>query len=277
MNTDKKVVGIIGCGNMGAALVENLQKKLQLKSILVFDVDKMKQVGLEKSFSLSGTSSLAELASESDIVIIAVKPQDIEGVLKELNFKDKLIISIAAGISLDFMEKFLGQESMLVRAMPNLNALIGKSVTATCSNAAAGSGGLKIAEEIFKCVGEVVSVKDSQMNAVTAISGSGPAFVAYLYPDVGIEEIEKVMFNNAIGFGIDGKNAAVLASTTTSGTLAILGINFDPVTLIKRVSSKGGTTEAGMKVLEQKGKTEAALSEAIRAAEKRAGELSRRS
>jgi len=276
MNTDKKVIGIIGCGNMGAALVENLKKKLQLKSILVFDVDKAKQAGLEKSFDVSGSLSLAELASGSDIVIIAVKPQDIESVLKDLKLLDQLVISIAAGISLGFMEGSFKQKVSLVRAMPNLNALVGKGVTALCANASAGPSGLKTAQEIFECVGKVVCVAESQINAITAISGSGPAFIAALLKNLKEDSIKQVMIQEALHFNIDLKTADILAQATIEGTLVMLK-NFDPEMLIKRVSSKGGTTEAGMKVLEQKGKTEAALSEAIRAAEKRAGELSRRS
>ena len=277
MTIENKTIGIIGCGNMGSALVENLKNKLRVKEIFVFDVDKTKQEKLVKSFSVFGSPNLSVLIVQSDILVIAVKPQDIIEVLKEIKAtSSKIIITMAAGVSLVFMESMLGKNSAIVRAMPNLNALIAKSVTALCANKAAGQQGLKAAQEIFATVGAVVFVKDDQMNAVTAISGSGPAFVAYLMNSLGRDSLERVMVQEGARFKIDLKTAQVLARETVEGTVVHLKTNFDPDMLIKRVSSKGGTTEAGMKVLEEKGKSEEALREAIRAAEKRAAELSRR-
>ena len=158
--------------------------------------------------------------------------------------------------------------------MPNINALIARSVTALSANKTAGEDGLKSAQELFKAVGEVVTVPESQMNAVTAVSGSGPAFVAYLLKDLDPEALERVFIKEALHFKIEPSTAEILAKMTISGTRDMLSVNFDAGILIKRVSSKGGTTEAGMKVLESRGKTEEALAEAIRAAQKRAQELS---
>ncbi|MEK7849244.1 MAG: pyrroline-5-carboxylate reductase [Candidatus Omnitrophota bacterium] len=273
----RKAIGIIGCGNMGSALVDNLMKMGVNLTLFVFDKDKEKEHSLAKGFNLRVFDSVSSLASRSDCIIIAVKPQDMESVLAQMaGISGKLIISIAAGITLGYIESIIGDNSAIVRAMPNLNALIGMSVTALSANPKVGQDDLKLAEAIFKAVGEVVFVKDSQMDAVTAVSGSGPAFVAYLLKDLCEEALERIFIKEAVFLGIEALTAEILAKQTISGTRQMLKVNFDADILIKRVSSKGGTTEAGMKVLEKNGKTEYALSEAIRAACKRAGELSRR-
>ncbi|MFH0941310.1 MAG: pyrroline-5-carboxylate reductase [Candidatus Omnitrophota bacterium] len=274
----RKAIGIIGCGNMGSALVDNLMKTGVSLTLFVFDKDKEKENSLAKGFNLRVFDSVASLASRSDCIIVAVKPQDIESVLTELaGISGKLIISIAAGITLDYIESIIGDDSAIVRAMPNLNALIGRSVTALSANPGVSQDDLKLAEAIFKAVGEVVFVKDSQMDAVTAVSGSGPAFVAYLLKDLGEEALERIFIKEAVNLGIEAKVAEILAKQTISGTRQMLKVNFDADILIRRVSSKGGTTEAGMRVLEEKGKTEEALSGAIKAACKRAQELAKRS
>ena len=273
----KKKIGVIGCGNMGFALVENLRKRSASLEIFVFDKDQEKQNSLVKGFKVQPSVAIQTLASLCDVIIIAVKPQDIDDVLFLLkNISGKLVISIAAGVTISSLESFLTDKVAVVRAMPNLNALIGRSVTALSFNSAVDEEDKNLALEIFQAVGEVVFVKESLMNAVTAISGSGPAFVAYLIKGLGEGALNKIFVQEAEKFGIEHSIALKLANGTVSGTQEMLRINLDSDILIKRVSSKGGTTEAGMKVLEQKGKTKAALSEAIQVACQRAGELSRR-
>ncbi len=274
---NKLKIGMIGCGNMGSALVENLKKNRVVENLFVLDKENSKTEALAKGFGAVVCKDIEDIKEKSQILIIAVKPQDIDTILGPLkHLRDKLIISIAAGITLDFLESILGKDVMVVRAMPNLNALIAKSVTAICANKSAGRVGLEQAKQIFSSIGEVVIVDDSKMNAVTAISGSGPAFVAYLYPDLSLNEIESVMEEEADNFGIEIAKAKVLASVTTQGTLAMIKGNLDPGMLIKRVSSKGGTTEAGMNILTKSKKNKDALRLAIKAAEKRAHELARR-
>ena len=273
----KKKIGVIGCGNMGSALVENLRKRSAALEIFVFDKDQEKQNSLVKGFRVQPSVAIETLASFCDVIVIAVKPQDIDDVLSLLKgISGKLVISIAAGVTISSLESFLTDKVAVVRAMPNLNALIGRSVTALSFNSAVDEEDKNLALEIFQAVGEVVFVKESLMNAVTAISGSGPAFVAYLIKDLGEGALRKIFVQEAEKFGIQHSIALILANGTVSGTQEMLRVNLDPDILIKRVSSKGGTTEAGMAILEQKGKTTAALSEAIQVACQRAGELSRR-
>jgi pyrroline-5-carboxylate reductase len=275
MMTDK-AIGLIGCGNMGSALVENFQNKCRPKALFVFDKDQAKSEALKQRLRVTVSRGVNELVSDSDVVIIAVKPKDIAVLLKKMKgFQNKLLISIAAGITLSYIRQFLKGEAAFIRAMPNINALAGLSVTALACGEAVSASDRQVAEEIFTAVGKVVFVKEPQMDAVTAISGSGPAFAAHFLSispqDQGV--VMQVFVQEAEHFHIKPETARVLAEETIAGTLEMLSVNCDAAVLIQRVSSKGGTTEAGMKVLKQKGRTPEALREAIRAAYKRAREL----
>ncbi|MFH0876605.1 MAG: pyrroline-5-carboxylate reductase [Candidatus Omnitrophota bacterium] len=271
----KKSIGLIGCGNMGSALAENLKKKAQPKEIFVVDKDKERQESLVRRFGVKSCASVRELVSQSDVLILAVKPQDLQAVATDLRgISGKLIISIAAGVSLATLEEKISKKTALVRAMPNLNALIGRSVTALCPNRLADKEDVDVATEIFMAVGDVVFIQESQMNAFTAVAGSGPAFVAYM-KDTKNDVLERILTQEAERLGLDHNTATTSAAGTIAGTREMMRVNLDPDILIKRVSSKGGTTEAGMKVLEEKGKTEQALSEAIQAAHRRANELAK--
>ncbi len=276
MSDQGVTLGIVGCGNMGAALATFIPRRLSSWSFLVHDIDTARQDGLVRHAGVRAASSLADLAQVSDIVLVAVKPQDIGPVLAALRSRPQtLVISIAAGVTLAYLEKALAGGAV-VRAMPNLNALIGRSVTALSFSPSVGAAHQALAKRIFQAVGAVVVVPDDQMNAVTAVSGSGPAFVAYLKDVLGPDEIARVLERTAQGLGIEERAAERLARATVAGTLVLLDVNFDAPTLIKRVASKGGTTEAGMEVLIREGKTPEALAEAVRAACRRAGELAKK-
>lgn len=269
-------IGIIGCGNMGAALVENLVKTIGPDLITIFDKETDKQASLIRGFKVNGAASALDLIGKSDIVIIAVKPQDIDSVLDLLKGrKDKLIVSIAAGKTLEYLASRVGSEVPIVRAMPNLNALVQASTTGSSLSLTVTSLQKQAAEEVFSSIGTVVEIDEKLMNAFTAICGSGPAFVAYAMTDLSTEQIRDVFVKEALAFGFKRSVAEIMAQKTIEGTLKILRLNFDRDVFIRRVCSKGGTTEAGIKVLEQEGKTAEALSLAIRAAALRAEELSK--
>ncbi len=268
-------IGIVGCGNMGAAFTSSISRHLPQWDIVLFDIDTAKQEGVVRRVGGRGASSLRDLIEASAVVLVAVKPQDIDPVLAAAAARpQKLVISIAAGIPLAYLERALAGGAV-VRAMPNLNALIGRSVTALSFGPSVSVSHQALAKKIFEAVGAVVVVPDEQMNAVTAVSGSGPAFVAYLKDVLSPDEIARFMIKAAQELGIEEATAQRLAHATVSGTLAILSVNFDAPTLIKRVCSKGGTTEAGMNLLENEGKTPQALIAAIHAACRRGGELSK--
>jgi len=277
MSGSDVTLGIIGCGNMGAALATFIPRHLEEGVLVLYDVDKAKQEGVVRHAGARGASSLEDLFEASDVVLLAVKPQDIDPVLVGMRGRPgKLIISIAAGITLAYLEKGCAGVPVM-RAMPNLNALIGRSVTALCAGASVSALQRALAQKIFEAVGPVVFVEDGQMDAVTAVSGSGPAFVAAMKDVLDPERIAQIMAAAAQELGLEEETAQRLAQETVSGTLALLSVNFDAPTLIKRVASKGGTTEAGLQVLEKEGKTPQALVSAIHAACRRARELSKKS
>lgn len=273
----KKILGVIGCGHMGSAIAENLSPEGIFEKIYVLDKDKKKADFLVRSFGVHPAATCEDLSLRADVILIAVKPQDCDEVFGYLKgISGKLIISIAAGMPLAYMEARLdGAHMRLVRAMPNLNALVAASVTALAVGRGVSQEDTALSAKLFGAIGETVVVREEVMNAVTAISGSGPAFVAYLLDSLNEEEMRRIFLEEALGLGIEKKVAQVLVNATIRGTQKSLAVNFDREMLIKRVCSKGGTTEAGMKVLASGGKTAGALSGAIRAAFRRATELSK--
>jgi pyrroline-5-carboxylate reductase len=224
---------------------------------------------------------------QSEIIILAVKPQDFDALLKEIQpfVQDKLIISIAAGISSGYIKSQLGQKARIVRIMPNLPAQIGQGVSVISKGQNTAEEDLnlawQLAYDIFSNLGSVLTVdKEEIINAATAISGSGPAFFCHYVikenkkaDKVRDEFIEKLT-QAAVNLGFDRLEAEFLSKTTVDGTIAMLiEKHLSPEELIKMVASKGGTTEAGLEVLRSGG----LLKEATEKASKRAGELEKRS
>ena len=211
---------------------------------------------------------------------MAVKPQDIPGLLEEIknNLKDHLIISIAAGITTKYLEERLGK-ARVIRVMPNMPAQIGKGVSGLCKGKFANEKDFDLAWQLLSCVGMAKDFDNENMiDAVTAISGSGPAYFCYHIKDIANAASKKEEFIHeltlaAISIGFDRTFAARMSEETVDGTISLLiEKNWSCEELIEKVASKGGTTEAALKVLEVGG----TLEEAVKAAKKRAEELSRR-
>lgn len=273
----REKIGIIGFGNMGRAIGERLKEKYQ---IYVFDKDKNKTKNLS---GLNVAVDVADLVKIAQTLILAVKPQDFDIVLDGIKdgVQDKLIISIAAGISSGYIEKRLGK-ARVIRAMPNLPIKVGKGMTCLSKGRYAFSEDFNFAKELFNYLGKTMSIEENLMHAATAISGSGPGFHSALLKDKKKEEWESYSKNVFIpklskaaqGLGFSTEQATVLASSTTQGNLALLSITgLDPETLCIQVTSKGGTTEAGLKALQDNDKN---LEEAVKAAVERSAELSKR-
>lgn len=265
-------LGIIGFGNMGAGIAEKLKNDYQL---FVFDKDKTKTSALS---GINAAASIGGLLDNSEIIILAVKPQDMENILGEIKAKakDKLVISIAAGISTGFIEKILGA-ARVIRAMPNLAAKIGEGMTCLAKGRFVGSDDLDLAKNLFGRLGETLVIDEKMINAATAISGSGPG---YLYDFIGKKKIsdkailgfEKQLIKAGQTLSFNQREAYILAHTTVKGSLALLKFTgLTALELKKQVASKGGTTEAGLEVLDKGG----SLEEAAKAALKRANELSK--
>ena len=272
-NITGKAIGIIGCGNMGSSLLEHTRDTYKIS---VFDKDK------EKTKHLIGVcvaDSILTIVKKADLIIIAVKPQDIIAVLDRIKAyaKGKLFISIAAGISTRYIQEHLG-EVAVVRVMPNLAVKIAKGMICLCKGSFTTEDELSFVKELFACTGETMIVEEDFMDAVTAISGSGPGFLYRLLDDVPQPQWDSFANNVfmqklaycAESLGFNSEQAYSLAYTTVIGSIALLHSSSLTVQeLCNQVTSKGGTTEAGLKALNNIN----SLPEAVAAALSRAKEL----
>ena len=267
-----KTIGIIGCGNMGEALLGRLSRVIEKSTkIMVSEANAARRDYIQTTYKIIVAPDNHYLVKYSDAVILAVKPQDLDALLKDELCCDasekKLFISIAAGITTGHIEKLLGPDVPVIRVMPNMPAVIGEGVSALAAGGAARAAHMDLAREIFSTVGEAIEVTEGLMDAVTAVSGSGPAYFFYLM---------ELMVAAAVELGLDGATARRLVVKTALGSAKIIeALHEDPAALRKKVMSKGGTTEAAFRVLEEKGMA-AAVTEAIGAACARSRELSQR-
>jgi pyrroline-5-carboxylate reductase len=269
-------IGIIGCGNMGAAIAERLGAKYAL---FAFDKDESKLKGIKTK--ITPAADVADLLGKSEVVILAVKPQDfallLEAIKKVAAGGNRLFISLAAGISTAYLERALGRVRV-IRAMSNLPAQVGAGMTVLSKGAFAQETDLSLAGELFAHLGKTETMPEDLLDAVTAVSGSGPAFVCYFLQQRDLAMVSKhdeflaefIRATQHLGF--NERQARQLVNQTYAGTRELLekrGLSLEQ--LQKKVTSKGGTTEAGLKILEQGG----SLQQALEAALNRAKELSR--
>ncbi|PKL51443.1 MAG: pyrroline-5-carboxylate reductase [Nitrospira bacterium HGW-Nitrospira-1] len=264
------MIGFIGGGNMAEALIKGIvqSSKLKVKSeIIVSELREERRQYLEQTYGVKTTSSNKEAASACDIIILAVKPQNMEQVLNEIKSaatKDKTVVSIAAGITLSYLQSRLNTKK-LIRVMPNTPAIVqeGMSVMSLCGCFYGKE--FEVVKSILMSVGKALVLPEEQMNAVTALSGSGPAFVA-LFTEALIEA--------GVKLGLNRSDAAQLAVQTVLGTARLLDTGMSAGNLRKMVTSPGGTTEAGLKVFEENNFM-GIVADALKAAQVRAEELGR--
>jgi len=265
----KTKLAFIGCGNMGEALLKGIlsNKLFNKKAIFVSDKHSQRLKAIKDTYSVNIAFSNIDAIIKSDIVILAVKPQDMSSVLGEVVevIGSKLIITIAAGIATKLIQAKTDAKR-IIRAMPNMPALVGFGITAISPAKGTKKPDIKIADKIFSCVGETVDVSEQQIDAVTAISGSGPAYF-FLF-------MEKLI-DQAISLGLNRQVAQRLVLQTALGATVLQNCtNKHPAKLRKQVTSKGGTTEAALKVFRQKG-LEKIVKSAVSAAFKRSKQLSK--
>ncbi|MBI5847720.1 MAG: pyrroline-5-carboxylate reductase [Nitrospirae bacterium] len=261
------MIGFIGGGNMAEALIKGMTAE-GMKDIVVSEPRLERRQELEKTYGVKTLQSGREVASSCDIIILAVKPQIMESVLEELaDVVDdtKTVVSIAAGITLSYLQSKL-KTGKIIRVMPNTPALIqeGMSVYSLCE-CFTGSE-VNIVKSILMSIGRVIALPERLMDAVTAVSGSGPAFVA-LFVGAMIDAGEKL--------GLSRNDATELAVQTALGTAKLLDTGMSPEKLRQMVTSPGGTTAAGLKVFEEKGLNPLVF-EALHAAKNRAEELGKK-
>jgi len=258
------MIGFIGGGNMAEALIKGILSR-ENKKVIVSEPREDRRDFLSKTYGVLTTASNTEAVGSADIIVLAVKPQNMAVVLDEISgviTADKTVVSIAAGITLAFLQSRLKTER-LIRVMPNTPALVqeGMSVISLCSCLPANI--IAPVRDIFISIGKVLTLPEKHMDAVTALSGSGPGFVA-LFTEAMIESGEKM--------GLTRDNASELAVQTVIGTAKLLETGMPPENLRKMVTSPGGTTAAGVKVFEEKGLV-TLVTQALGAAKKRAEEL----
>ncbi len=265
-----KKIGIIGCGNMGEAILDRLSNILRKSvSIMVSDFDAKRRDYIQSKYKVIAKIDNNEVVKFADVIILAVKPKDLEAVLRgEVccgDSKGKLLISIAAGITTKYIENIIGKDIPVIRVMPNMAAAIGESISSISAGRNVTPEDMELAKEIFLTIGDVVEVDEKLVDAVTAISGSGPAYFFYMM---------EALIEAGCGAGLKEGVARSLVLKTALGSAKLLEtLKEDPSILRSKVTSKGGTTEAAIKVFES-GKLKAIIKDAVKAARARSKELS---
>lgn len=268
---NKKIV-VIGAGNMGSVLLRGLVKKLKVapRNIVVIDIDKTKLKRLKKSLKINASSFNAGVVTNADIIILAVKPQTVGLVLNGLSgaiSNKQLIVSIAAGITTKYIESNLKGKIPVVRTMPNIPLHVGAGLTGIYAGKHVKKNHLAVVQKIFCCLGKTVIVKkESLIDAITAVSGSGPAYV-YLFIEALLMAGQKLKLSKAM--------TDVLIMQTVKGAVKLLEESqTSPQKLRQQVTSPGGTTEAALRVFNEN-KFHKIISAAVKAAHTRSRELSR--
>lgn len=261
-------VAIIGGGKMGEALLGGLiHAGWPPADLRVCEVHEERRKSLSDSYGVGCVESVAEAVAGTPTVVLAVKPQDFDSVLSELGGAlepQSLIISIAAGIPTRFIESRVPAGVAVVRAMPNTPALLREGVTAIAAGSHADADHMAVADEILRAVSRVVHLAEKHLDAVTGVSGTGPAYVFFL---------AEALIEAAVGVGLPRDTAIELSIQTILGAARMLReTGKHPVELREEVTSPGGTTVAAMRVLEREGVRSAFL-DAVRAATERSHEL----
>jgi len=267
----EKTIGIIGAGSMSEALIRGLcNSGVPSNQVIVTNkANRERLEELSRRFGIRATRDKAELVGAADLLIIAVKPKDIADLLREIGSlvrSGQVIISVAAGVHTSFIEERLTPGVEVIRAMPNTSCLVKESATALCRGVSAGDTAEYISREVFASVGKVIPVSEAMLDAVTGLSGSGPAYV-YLMIEAMVEAGERM--------GLTRDVSHTLAVQTVFGAAKMLkDTGESPEYLRRRVTSPGGTTMAGLEVLAEKGFPQAVI-QAISRATERSQELGR--
>ncbi|KPJ79031.1 MAG: hypothetical protein AMJ54_00880 [Deltaproteobacteria bacterium SG8_13] len=276
-------IGFIGAGNMGAALISAIiqSKRYRPADVFAFDVDPGRCAAIGQKTGIGLLKSSAELYSVCDIVLLAVKPQQMTSVLTDIRRDERfakkkrtLLVSIAAGYPIRKIESILyadlddrqAGDLPIIRVMPNTPALVLAGISAMSANRFAAADDRHRARSLLEAAGRVLECREDQLDAVTGLSGSGPAYVFYLI---------EAMIEAGKNIGLAAEEAEILTIATLKGAVKLMEVTAEsPEELRRKVTSPGGTTEAALKVLASR-QFKPAVIEAIAAAAERAAELSR--
>ena len=261
-------LGFLGYGNMGGAIASGLVERavVEPKNILVYDVDPAKMDAARQQ-GLETASSAEDLGRRADTVMLAVKPQTMAEALEQLApglDRGTLVVSIAAGISIGYLQERLGKDIRVIRVMPNTPALVGAGAAEVALSGNCTENDAVRAETIFGAVGIAERVPEPAMDTVTALSGSGPAYFFYLV---------ECLIKAAVAEGLDENVATRLAAQTLFGAGKLLVDSGESAGALRvRVTSKGGTTEAALRQFSGDG-FERIVASAVGAASARSKEL----
>ncbi len=261
-------LGIVGVGNLGGALAEGALAAGAVSQVIAADISRQRLEDVAAragaGFSIAGA---VDEVSASDVLTLAVKPHVLPAVLDELRGSMRpgcVVVSVAAGVPIARIECGLPADWPVVRVMPNLAMLVGESATALCANQHVSPDQMQAVESVFRSVGTVVHVEESQMHAVTGLAGSGPAYVSVLVEGLAAGAVSK---------GLQPGLAREMACQLLFGTAKLLREKgWHPAELKDMVTTPAGTTIAGLKELELHG-VRAGLLEAVEAATERSEEL----
>ncbi|HYD96408.1 MAG TPA: pyrroline-5-carboxylate reductase [Noviherbaspirillum sp.] len=261
-------IGFIGGGNMATALIGGLAGKLTAgANIHVVDPYAPALEKLQAQFGVSTSQAIDAALADTDIIVLSVKPQQMKEVVLQLqpHLSSQLLLSIAAGIRAVDLSRWLGGYDAIVRTMPNTPALIGKGITGMVASAGVSAQQRDAADAIMRAVGATVWLDDEALiDPVTAVSGSGPAYVFYF-----IEAMQQA----AQEMGLSAEQGTQLAIATFVGASQLAAQSTEPVSLLReRVTSKGGTTYAALTSMDASGVKQAIVA-ALKAAAARGKEL----
>jgi len=257
-------VGIFGYGNMGSSLAVCIGKSIGRENTIVYDVDEGKRNrAVEEGFGSAIDPYF--VCDISDIVLIAVKPADVENLLNSISerIKDRLLVSIVAGLTLDSLYKMSGTKRV-IRVMPNINVSVGKGTIAYACGEGVNKKDEEVFLKIFGACGDIFSIKENLMNSFTALCGSGPAFVSQFIRALTLAGVRE---------GFDYKTSLELVLSLIEGTVSFIkDENRKPEDIIYMVSSPSGTTIEGVRYMEEQGFCGIVMN-TVREARKRAEDL----
>jgi pyrroline-5-carboxylate reductase len=239
-------VGIIGSGTLGGAILKTLlAHDFEKKDLLIIEIIDEVREEIENKFKVQTSSKIESPIGDCNVIIIAVKPQNIDEVLRDLSShvsEKNLLISVAAGITMAYIERRLGEKRAISRTMPNIAAQVGEAATAICFNKKVNEEQKEQAKDVMGNIGLVVEVEEKHMDAVTGLSGSGPAYIFLMV---------EALAEGGVLIGLPREKAFALAIQTVYGTACLLRETGEHPTVLKEmVTTPGGTTAEGLLQLE---------------------------
>lgn len=256
---------VVGAGKMGEALIHGLisKKTLDSDNIFVAEISNERREYISLRYNVKCSGDVTEFVQKCNLIIIAVKPKDVKDVAETMSrfvTLRHLIVTLAAGVSTGFLSRILGSGIPIIRAMPNIAVLVGEGMVALAKGPNSSADQMALAEKIFSSVGRVVPVDEKYMDAVTGLSGSGPA---YIYTVI------EALSDGGVKVGLDRALATFLAAQTTLGAAKmVLETKEHPAKLRDKVATPGGTTVEGLLQLEKSKVREAIIKAVVKATEK---------